>query len=217
MRIILFGPPGSGKGTQSQYIMQRFEIPQISTGDILRKNIADDTPLGRQAKAIMESGALIPDDIMIKLITERLKEPDCEKGFLLDGFPRTVKQAESLVMAGVKIDKVIELTVSDEEIVSRLSGRRIHPASGRVYHVVHQPPQRPNRDDVTGEPLVQREDDKEETIRRRLSVYHSQTAPVLAYYLALGQREPGRAPQCLRVDGSQPPLAVFDNISTLLS
>lgn len=217
MRVILFGPPGSGKGTQAQYMMERVGIPQISTGDILRKNVANDTPLGRQAKSIMDSGGLIPDDIMIKLIAERLKESDCERGFLLDGFPRTVKQAESLTLSGIKIDQIIELTVPDDEIVNRLSGRRIHPNSGRVYHIVNQPPQRPNRDDVTGEPLIQREDDKEETVRRRLAVYHAQTAPVLTYYHALAVREPHRAPKYIKVDGSQPPLVVFDNIYSLIT
>jgi adenylate kinase len=215
MRVILLGPPGSGKGTQAHYIMERFEIPQISTGNILRKAVADRTPLGLQVKSILDGGTLIPDDIIISLVKERIQEPDCAKGFLLDGFPRTVRQAQSLTMAAVNIDKVVELDVPDEEIIKRLSGRRVHPDSGRVYHVFNNPPSRPNRDDVTGEPLIQREDDKEETVKRRLEVYHEQTKPVSAYYTALSIQPNG--PKYLKINGVQSPLAIWEATSAFLS
>lgn len=217
MRLILLGPPGSGKGTQAQYIMERYEIPQISTGDMLRKSVADKTPLGTQIKSIMDSGNLVSDDIIIKLVQERIKQPDCSKGFLLDGFPRTVRQAQALTGSGLKIDKIIELEISDDEIVRRLSGRRIHPGSGRVYHIEHQPPSRPNLDDVTGEPLVQREDDKEETIRKRLLIYHAQTKQVSTYYMGLAIANVEDAPGYVKVNGDQPPLVVCDEIFRLLS
>lgn len=217
MRLILLGPPGSGKGTQAQYIMERFDIPQISTGDMLRQAVAAKSVLGNQVKIIMDTGGLVPDDLIIKLVKDRIEQSDCERGFLLDGFPRTVKQAEALMQAGIHIDKVIELEVPDETIVQRLSGRRVHLKSGRVYHTEYQPPNRPNHDDVTGEPLVQRDDDKEETVRRRLGLYRSQTQPVAAYYLRLSLREPQLAPQCIKIDGSEPPLVVFDKIFSYLS
>src|SRR5690606_35903606 len=182
MRIILLGPPGAGKGTQAQFIMQRYGIPQISTGDMLRAAVKAGTELGLKAKAVMDAGALVSDDIIIGLVKERITQPDCAKGFLFDGFPRTIPQAEALVAAGVDLDHVVEIAVDDEEIVGRMSGRRVHEASGRVYHVVNNPPKREGFDDVSGEPLMQRVDDKEETVRKRLQVYHDQTKPLVAFY-----------------------------------
>lgn len=212
MRVILLGPPGSGKGTQAQYIVEHFEIPQISTGDMLRQKILAKDPLGMQLKSIMDSGALVSDDIIIQLVQERIKQPDCEKGYLLDGFPRTVKQAEALLLANIKIDTVIELQISDDEIVKRLSGRRIHPASGRVYHLIHQPPIKDDVDDITGEKLIQREDDKEATVRKRLEVYHLQTEPVASYYKNISLREPDRGIKYVTINGSEPPLMVCETI-----
>ena len=185
MRIILLGPPGAGKGTQAQFICQKFGIPQISTGDMLRAAVAADTPLGQQAKTIMESGGLVSDEIIIALVKERLEVPDCAPGCLFDGFPRTIPQAKSMVDEQIAIDHVMEIVVADNEIISRLSGRRVHPGSGRVYHVEHNPPQREGLDDVTGEALIQREDDRQETIRNRLSVYHEQTRPLVDFYREL--------------------------------
>lgn len=216
MRIILIGPPGAGKGTQAQYIMERYGIPQISTGDILRQSVAEETPLGMQAKGIMESGGLVPDNIIIDIVKERLSKRDCAKGFLLDGFPRTVKQAESLNTAGVKIDTIIEFEIPDDELVLRLSGRRIHPGSGRVYHIIHNPPQRENKDDVTGEPLIHRDDDKEETIRKRLNVYHSQTTPVTTFYKRMAIAHEN-SPKYIKIDATEPPLVVADKIFESLS
>lgn len=217
MRLILLGPPGSGKGTQAQFIMERFEIPQVSTGDILRQSVNDKTALGIQIKSTMDTGGLVADDIIIKLVQERIQKPDCANGFLLDGFPRTVRQADALSHSGIKIDKVIELTVADDEIVERLSGRRIHPSSGRVYHDLYQPPERANHDDVTGEPLIQREDDKEDTVRKRLAIYHAQTEPVVTFYMRLAIKDPDNAPKFHKIEGSQPPLVVCDEIFRLLS
>ena len=182
MRLILLGAPGAGKGTQAQFICEKYGIPQISTGDMLRAAVKAETELGLAAKAVMDSGGLVSDDIIIGLVKERIKEDDCADGFLFDGFPRTIPQAEAMVEAGVKIDHVVEVAVADEEIVSRLSGRRVHPGSGRVYHVEHNPPRAEGVDDETGEPLVQRDDDTEETVRKRLQVYHDQTAPLIAFY-----------------------------------
>lgn len=216
MRLILLGPPGSGKGTQAQFITERFEIPQISTGDMLRKSIADKNPLGLKAKALMEAGSLVPDEIMTKLVKERIAQEDCTKGFLLDGFPRTIKQAEFLNLMGVAIDKVIELKVPDDVIVERLAGRRIHPKSGRIYHIVNQPPVRADHDDVTGEPLIQREDDKEDTVRRRLDIYRAQTQPVAMYYMRLAAVGAPNAPEYISIDGTQPTLAVCEEIFALL-
>ncbi len=182
MRLILLGAPGAGKGTQAQFISEKFGIPQISTGDMLRAAVKAGTELGLQAKEVMDAGGLVSDDIIIGLVKERIQEPDCARGFLFDGFPRTIPQAEAMVEAGVDIDAVVEIAVDDEEIVQRLSGRRVHPGSGRVYHILHNPPQREGLDDETGEPLVQRDDDKEETVRRRLEVYQSQTRPLIDFY-----------------------------------
>ncbi len=182
MRVILLGAPGAGKGTQAKFLMETFGIPQISTGDMLRAAVAAGSELGKKVKSIMESGALVSDELIIDLVKDRISQADCEKGFLLDGFPRTIPQAEALGASGVQIDHVLEIFVDDEEIVSRLSGRRVHEASGRIYHVDHNPPQNEGKDDETGEALVQREDDQEETVRHRLSVYHEQTEPLVAYY-----------------------------------
>jgi len=203
MKLILLGPPGAGKGTQAQAICERYGIPQISTGDMLRAAVVAGSPLGRQAKAAMDAGGLVADEIIIGLVQERILVPDCANGFLLDGFPRTVAQAEALINAGVDIDAVVEIVVPDGEIVQRLAGRRSHPGSGRVYHVVFNPPKVAGRDDVTGEPLVQRDDDREETIRRRLATYHAQTAVLASFYGALAERGVPGAPTLVTVDGTQ--------------
>ncbi|MGR9115099.1 MAG: adenylate kinase [Gammaproteobacteria bacterium] len=188
MRIILLGSPGSGKGTQAQFITEKYGIPQISTGDMLRAAVREGTPLGVEAKKVMDAGGLVSDDIILGLIKERIAKADCENGFLLDGFPRTIAQAEGLAAMGVAIDYVIEIVVEDEEIVKRMSGRRVHPQSGRTYHTVFNPPKSPDVDDVTGEPLIQRDDDQEETVRKRLNVYHEQTKPLVGFYSAPGQQ-----------------------------
>ncbi len=198
MRLILLGAPGAGKGTQAQYICERYGIPQISTGDMLRAAVKAQTDLGVQAKAVMDAGGLVSDDIIIGLVKERIAQPDCTKGFLFDGFPRTIPQAEAMVDAGVNLDHVVEIAVDDEEIVQRLSGRRVHPASGRVYHVIHNPPQTPGVDDVTGEELVQRDDDHEDTVRKRLEVYQSQTSPLINFYEDM---EGDKAPRYHRIAG----------------
>jgi adenylate kinase len=199
MRIILLGAPGAGKGTQAKFIMDSYGIPQISTGDMLRAAVKAESPLGLQVKDIMASGGLVSDDLIIGLVKERIVQEDCKNGFLFDGFPRTIPQAEALHAAGVGIDHVLEIAVDDEEIVQRLSGRRVHPDSGRIYHVSHNPPQKEGLDDVTGEPLIQRVDDKEETVRTRLAVYHEQTEPLVAYYQTLGAQS--ATPKCSKVDG----------------
>lgn len=182
MRIILLGAPGAGKGTQAQLIMNRYGIPQISTGDMLRAAVKAGTPLGVAAKQVMDAGGLVSDDIIIGLVKERIAQPDCAQGFLFDGFPRTIPQAQAMIDAGVKIDHVVEIRVEDNEIISRLSGRRVHAGSGRVYHLQYNPPKVSGKDDVTGEDLVQRPDDSEETVRKRLDIYHSQTQPLVGFY-----------------------------------
>lgn len=182
MRVILLGGPGSGKGTQGKFIAERFGIPQVSTGDMLRAAVAAGTPLGLEAKKIMEAGALVSDAIILGLIKERIAQPDCANGFLLDGFPRTIAQADGLAEMAIDLDHVVEIDVDDEEIVKRMSGRRVHPASGRTYHVTFNPPKEAGKDDLTGEPLIQRDDDAEETVRKRLQVYHQQTRPLVSYY-----------------------------------
>ena len=187
MHIILLGSPGSGKGTQAQFITEKYAIPQISTGDMLRAAVRDGTPLGVEAKKVMAAGGLVSDDIILGLIKERIAQPDCVSGFLLDGFPRTIAQAEGLDAMGIKIDNVIEINVADEEIVKRIAGRRVHSESGRTYHVDFNPPKVEGIDDVTGEVLIQRDDDKEETVRKRLSIYHEQTKPLVGYYSAAGR------------------------------
>ncbi|MBU3827318.1 MAG: adenylate kinase [Candidatus Anaerobiospirillum merdipullorum] len=188
MRIILLGPPGAGKGTQAQTITAKYGIPQISTGDMLRAAIKAGTELGLQAKAVMDQGKLVSDDIILGLVKERIAAPDCANGFLFDGFPRTIPQAQALVDAGITIDAVLELQVPDEKIVKRMSGRRVHLASGRTYHIVYNPPKVEGKDDVTGEPLVIRPDDEESTVRSRLQVYHSQTEPLVAFYKDLAAK-----------------------------
>ncbi|WP_312380465.1 adenylate kinase [Pseudomonas oryzihabitans] len=199
MRVILLGAPGAGKGTQARFITEKFGIPQVSTGDMLRAAVKAGTPLGLQVKDIMDNGGLVSDEIIIALISERILDADCAKGFLFDGFPRTIPQAEALEAAGVKIDHVLEIAVDDEEIVQRLSGRRVHPGSGRVYHIEHNPPKVADTDDLTGEPLVQREDDCEATIRKRLDLYHSQTKPLVDFYQKLGAAQ--GTPKCSRIEG----------------
>lgn len=199
MRIILLGAPGAGKGTQAKFIAGAYAIPQISTGDMLRAAVKAESPLGLQVKDIMAAGGLVPDELIIGLVKERIAQDDCKNGFLFDGFPRTIPQAEALFTAGVEIDHVLEISVDDEEIVQRLSGRRVHPDSGRIYHVVYNPPKTAGVDDVTGEPLVQRDDDKEETVRKRLAVYHEQTEPLVSYYQGLAEKH--SKPKYSRVDG----------------
>jgi adenylate kinase len=189
MRLILLGAPGAGKGTQAEFLKQTYGIPQISTGDMLRAAVKAGSPLGQQVKSVMESGGLVTDEIIISLIKDRITGADCSHGFLFDGFPRTIPQAQALVDAGIDIDVVLEIDVPDEEIVKRLSGRRVHPGSGRIYHVDVKPPKNPGKDDITGEPLVQREDDKEETIRKRLQVYHDQTRPLVSFYKSLAEKK----------------------------
>lgn len=192
MRIILLGAPGAGKGTQAQLIMNRYGIPQISTGDMLRAAVKAGTPLGVAAKQVMDAGGLVSDDIIIGLVKERIAQADCATGFLFDGFPRTIPQAQAMIDAGVKIDHVVEIRVEDSEIISRLSGRRVHAGSGRVYHLQYNPPKVAGKDDVTGEDLVQRPDDSEETVRKRLDIYHSQTQPLVGFYQSLAG-QPGAA------------------------
>ena len=201
MRIILLGAPGAGKGTQAQFLMDRYGIPQISTGDMLRAAIKEGTPLGLEAKKVMDAGQLISDDIIIGLVKERIAKPDCEKGFLLDGFPRTIPQADAMKDNGVVVDHVIEFDVADEVIVERMGGRRVHPASGRVYHVVYNPPKEEGKDDVSGEDLIIRDDDKEETVRKRLAIYHEQTKPLVNYYSA--EAEAGNC-EYHKLDGTRP-------------
>ncbi|MFI3219448.1 MAG: adenylate kinase [Methylococcales bacterium] len=187
MRIILLGSPGSGKGTQAQFITEKYAIPQISTGDMLRAAVREGTPLGVEAKKVMDAGGLVSDGIILGLIKERITQADCQNGFLLDGFPRTIIQAEGLEAMGIAIDHVIEIDVADEEIVKRMAGRRVHLSSGRTYHVLFNAPKVEGIDDITGEALILRDDDKEETVRKRLSVYHEQTKPLVSYYSAAGQ------------------------------
>lgn len=201
MRIILLGAPGAGKGTQAQLIMQKYGIPQISTGDMLRAAVKAGTELGLAAKKIMDAGGLVSDDIIIGLVKDRITQPDCKNGFLFDGFPRTIPQAEALVQAGVSIDHVIEIHVDDAEIIERLSGRRSHPASGRVYHIKYNPPKVAGVDDVTGEPLVQRDDDREDTVKKRLEVYHSQTKQLVGFYQKQAAAGDASAPRYSRIEG----------------
>jgi len=202
MRLILLGPPGAGKGTQAGFIMARYGIPQISTGDMLRAAAKAGTVLGLEAKKLMDGGQLVPDRIVIDLVKERLKQPDCAKGYLFDGFPRTIAQAEAMKRAGVPIDCVLEIDVPDDEIIARMSGRRVHPGSGRTYHVKFNPPKTEGRDDVTGEPLILREDDRVETVKKRLEVYKAQTRPLLEYYDAWAASGDARAPRCCPISGS---------------
>jgi adenylate kinase len=201
MRLILLGAPGAGKGTQATFICGKYGIPQISTGDMLRAAVKAGTPLGLQAKSIMDSGALVSDDLIINLVKERLAQPDCANGFLFDGFPRTLPQADAMRAAGVKLDYVLEIDVPFGDIIERMSGRRSHPASGRTYHVKFNPPKKDGIDDTTGEPLIQRDDDKEETVRKRLEVYSQQTRPLVEYYSAWASKEPEAAPKYRAISG----------------
>jgi adenylate kinase len=204
MKLILLGPPGAGKGTQAVRLREKFGIPQISTGDMLRAAVKAGTPLGLAAKKVMDAGQLVSDDIIIGLVKERLKEPDCRKGYLFDGFPRTIPQADAMKAAGVAIDYVLEIDVPDDEIIVRMSGRRVHPASGRNYHVKFQPPKREGRDDETGEMLVQRDDDREETVRKRLEVYRAQTRPLVDYYGKWAASGDAGAPKYRKIAGVGP-------------
>ena len=201
MRLILLGPPGAGKGTQAAFIREKFGIPQISTGDMLRAAVKAGTPLGIAAKKVMDAGQLVSDDIIIGLVKERLKQPDCARGYLFDGFPRTIPQAESMKAASVPIDCVLEIGVPDDEIITRMSGRRVHAASGRTYHVKFNPPKVEGRDDQTGEPLIQRDDDREETVKKRLEVYRAQTRPLVEYYRRWAASGDARAPKYRRISG----------------
>ena len=202
MRLILLGPPGAGKGTQANFIREKFGIPQISTGDMLRAAVKAGTPLGIAAKKVMDAGQLVSDDIIIGLVKERLKQPDCARGYLFDGFPRTIPQAEAMKAAGVGIDWVLEIDVPDNEIITRMSGRRVHPASGRTYHLKFNPPRVEGRDDETGEPLVQRDDDREETVGKRLEVYRAQTRPLVDYYGKWAASGDAKAPRYRRISGT---------------
>ncbi len=201
MRVILLGAPGAGKGTQANYIKEKFNIPQVSTGDMLRAAVKAGTQLGMEAKKFMDAGGLVPDEVIIGLVKERIKDADCANGFLFDGFPRTIPQAEAMKQAGVDIDYVVEIDVPDEEIIKRMSGRRAHLASGRTYHVIFNPPKVAGKDDVTGEDLVQRDDDKEETVMKRLEVYHSQTKPLVEYYSSWAASGAPGAPKHVKIAG----------------
>ena len=202
MRLILLGAPGAGKGTQAAFICQKYGIPQISTGDMLRAAVKAGTPLGLQAKGVMESGGLVSDELIINLVKERIAQPDCAQGFLFDGFPRTIPQAEAMKSAGVKLDYVLEIDVPFDAIIERMSGRRSHPASGRTYHITFNPPKVEGKDDVTGEPLVPRADDQEDTVRKRLDVYSQQTRPLVDYYSQWAAREPAAAPKYRAIQGT---------------
>ncbi|MFN3569535.1 MAG: adenylate kinase [Polaromonas sp.] len=201
MRLILLGAPGAGKGTQATFICQKYGIPQISTGDMLRAAVKAGTPLGIEAKKVMDAGGLVSDDLIINLVKDRIAQPDCANGFLFDGFPRTLPQADAMKAAGVKLDYVLEIDVPFEAIIERMSGRRSHPASGRTYHVKFNPPRVEGKDDVTGEPLIQREDDKEDTVRKRLEVYSAQTRPLVDYYSNWAKAEPAAAPKYRAISG----------------
>ncbi len=201
MRVILLGGPGAGKGTQANYIKEKYSIPQISTGDMLRAHVKSGSELGVAAKKIMDEGGLVSDDIIMGMVKERIKEDDCRNGFLFDGFPRTIPQAEALTAAGVRIDAVVEIDVPDQEIITRMAGRRVHLASGRTYHVTFNPPKVADKDDVTGEPLIQRDDDKEETVKARLKVYHDQTEPLVNFYSNWAASGDSDAPKYHKIPG----------------
>lgn len=217
MRIILLGAPGAGKGTQANYIKDKLNIPQISTGDMLRAAVKAGTPLGVAAKKIMDAGGLVSDDIIINLVKERIKDKDCANGFLFDGFPRTIPQAQAMKDAGIPIDYVVEVDVADSEIIKRMSGRRVHLASGRTYHVIFNPPKVAGKDDVTGEDLVQRQDDAEDTVKKRLSVYHDQTKPLVDYYTAWAKSGGAGAPMYVRVEGVGSVESIRDKIFAALA
>jgi adenylate kinase len=217
MRLILLGPPGAGKGTQANFIREKFGIPQISTGDMLRAAVKAGTPLGVAAKKVMDAGQLVSDDIIVRLVEERLGHGDCTKGYLFDGFPRTIPQAEAMKQADVRIDHVLEIDVPDDEIITRMSGRRVHPASGRSYHVKFNPPRVEGRDDQTGEPLVQRDDDREETVRKRLDVYRAQTRPLVDYYGKWAASGDPKAPKYRRISGTGPVSQIRDRVFAALT
>ena len=217
MRIILLGGPGAGKGTQANYLKEKYNIPQISTGDMLRAAVKEGTPLGLQAKQVMESGGLVSDEIILGLVKDRIAKDDCANGFLFDGFPRTIVQAESLKNQGVEIDCVVEIDVDDEEITKRISGRRVHLASGRTYHVIFNPPKAEGRDDETGEELIQRNDDQEETVRERLNVYHQQTEPLINYYSNWPASGESNAPKHVKINGIGKVEDIRDQIFTALA
>ncbi|MDR3491158.1 MAG: adenylate kinase [Gammaproteobacteria bacterium] len=208
MRLVLLGSPGAGKGTQAAFIKEKFHIPQVSTGDMLRAAIKAGTPLGLEVKKIVDEGRLVSDDIMIRLVKERIQQPDCARGFLLDGFPRTIPQAEALRENDIHLDYVIEIYVPEDELIKRLSGRRIHPASGRIYHNLYSPPQKLDHDDVTGEPLIQRPDDHEETVKKRIAIYHQQTEPLIKYY----SNASSEGPRYIHVEGVGTPEEIREKI-----
>lgn len=216
MKLILLGPPGAGKGTQANFIKEKYGIPQISTGDMLRAAAKAGTPLGLAAKKVIDAGNLVSDDIIIGLVKERIREPDCANGFLFDGFPRTIPQAQAMKDSGIKVDYVVEIQVPDQSIIERMSGRRVHLASGRTYHVVFNPPKVPGKDDVTGEDLVQRPDDAEDTVIKRLSVYHNQTQPLVEYYTAWERSGDAIAPKCIRIPGTGSVETIRDRIFAAL-
>lgn len=216
MRLILLGPPGAGKGTQAGYIKERYGIPQISTGDMLRAAVKAGTPLGKQARQVMDAGELVSDDLILALVEERVQQDDCANGFMMDGFPRTIAQAEGMAQTGIDIDCVVELKADDEEIIRRMAGRRVHPDSGRTYHEEFNPPRQPGLDDVTGEPLIQRDDDREETVRKRLEVYHEQTEPLVDHYKKRLESGEKGAPDYIEIDGMQPVEDVRNEVITAL-
>jgi len=216
MRLILLGPPGAGKGTQAEMICEKYGIPQISTGDMLRAAVSAGTPLGIEAKKVMDAGELVSDDLILQLVKARITESDCNSGYLLDGFPRTIAQAEGMKNLGIDVDFVVELQVDDDEIIERMGGRRIHPASGRVYHVKFNPPKVENQDDETGEALIQRDDDAEDTVRKRLDVYHKQTAPLIDYYSTNKDENLETDPVYIRTNGSGELKVISETIFSLL-
>ena len=216
MKLILLGGPGAGKGTQAGFITEKFGIPQISTGDMLRAAVKSGSPLGLEAKKIMDAGELMPDEVITGLVRDRINEPDCENGYLLDGFPRTIPQAEAMREFDIDIDYVVEINVDDEEIIKRMSGRRAHLASGRTYHTIYNPPKQDGVDDITGEPLVQRDDDKEETVRTRLTIYHEQTEPLIGYYQDYANSGQQGAPNYLKIQGIGSVESIRDSILAAL-
>jgi len=217
MRLILLGAPGAGKGTQANYIKDKFNIPQISTGDMLRAAVKAGTPLGVKAKKVMDAGQLVSDEIIINLVKERIKEADCANGFLFDGFPRTIPQAQAMKDAGISIDFVVEIEVPDVDIITRMAGRRVHLSSGRTYHITFNPPKVAGKDDVTGEDLVQRQDDQEDTVKKRLEVYHEQTKPLVEYYSAWEKTGDARAPHCINIPGIGSVDAIRDRVINALA
>jgi adenylate kinase len=216
MRLILLGGPGAGKGTQANFIKDKYQIPQISTGDMLRAAIKAGSDLGKKAKGYMDSGGLVPDEVIIGLVKERIKEADCQKGFLFDGFPRTIPQADAMKDAGVALDGVVDINVPDAEIIKRMSGRRVHLASGRTYHITFNPPKEDGKDDVTGEALIQRDDDQEDTVRNRLDVYHAQTEPLIDYYKNWESSGESAAPKYIRIEGVGKVEEIRDQIYSVL-